>query len=262
MKDELRLAFQSKRFYVAASIMFVCFLGFTIPNWIMSADWGKIYRPSALELSLGSIFFGGVMLLMPFCAAFPHATSQVDELRTSYLQAKVMRKGINRYALHKALATMISGGVAVALPFFLNMFIWHFIALPYDPATYPNQKIVFYQTVIWRNWDEIFYAFPIYLWIGISIFICSAIWGFFGLTASVWFPDKVLCTVIPVCIYHLWMSGFTDYVFGIKLVSPEALFNDGLSADWVWQSIVCYGILLLVSAGLYRLGLERRSRDD
>ena len=260
MKEELRLALhKNKKLYISIGIMLICFFGFSIPSWIQSADWGEIYRPSALEQSLGSIFFGSVMLLMPFCASFPYATSQVDELRTSYFRWKVMRMGVGRYAWQKATATMLSGACAVSIPFLIQLVIWHFIALPYNPQVYENHKIVFYHTVIWHNWDEIFFALPIYLWVFGGIFITSAIWAFFGLATSVWLPDKVLCAVIPVCIYHLWMGGFTDYILGIKLASPEALFNDGLTLEKLIQSIISYSVLLVVSGVLYWTGLRKRS---
>lgn len=260
MKEEMRLAFFNKRFLLATGIMLVCFLGIAWPSWVDSADWGDIYRPTALEQTLGGIFFGGVMLMMPFCASFPYATSQVDELRTNYFYWKVMRIGVRRYVRNKAMATALSGAGAMTIAYLLNAVIWHIIAMPYDPLTYENQKIYFSQSVIWHNWDEIFYATPIYLWIGFGIFITSAIWTFFGLTTAIWIPDKVLCTVIPVCIYHLWMAGFTRYAFGIQLASPEALFNDGLTIEQLGQSLVTYGILLILTYALYYIGVERRSK--
>lgn len=68
MKEEIKEAFFNKRFIISVGIMLVCFLGVSYPNWIDSSEWGDIYRPTALEQILGGIFFGGVMLMMPFCA--------------------------------------------------------------------------------------------------------------------------------------------------------------------------------------------------
>lgn len=260
MKEEIKLSLINRRFLVAIAIMLICFLGYAWPSWIESVDWGEIYRPTALEQTLGGIFFGGVMYMMPFCASFPYATSQVDELRTNYFHWKVMRLGVRRYVWNKMIATALSGAMAIVIAYMLHAIIWHVIAMPYDPATFENQKIYFAESVIWHNWDEIFYALPIYIWIGCGIFITSTVWAFFGLVTAIWIPDKVLCTVIPVCIYHLWMAGFTRYLFGIKLASPEALFNDGLTLKRLCQSVITYGILLILAYGLYDAGVERRSR--
>lgn len=56
-----------------------CFLGYSLPSWIFSADWGDEFREGALQLSVGGIFFGSSMLLLPFCASVPYAISQVDQ---------------------------------------------------------------------------------------------------------------------------------------------------------------------------------------
>lgn len=260
MKEELKLAFGNRRMWLSFGIMLLCFLGMSVPNWLDSADWGELYRPTAFEQSLIGIFFGGVMLVMPFCASFPYATSIVEEMRTNYFQWKVMRTGIRRCARNKALAVALSGAVAVTAAYVLNAVLWHMIAMPYDPLTYPNHKIYFAEAVIWHAWDEIFYGVPILGWIGCGIFLVSGIWAFFGLTAAVWIPDKVLCTVIPVCIYHLWMAGFTWFLFGFRSVTPEALFNDGLTMDRLIQSLIAYGVMLPAAYSLYLLGVERRAR--
>ena len=60
-------AVTSSEFRIAFGIMFLSFLGFSMPEWVASRDWGVIGQPSALQLSLMAIFFGGVSLLFPFC---------------------------------------------------------------------------------------------------------------------------------------------------------------------------------------------------
>lgn len=72
-----------------------CFLGYSLPSWIFSADWGDEFREGALQLSVGGIFFGSSMLLLPFCASVPYAISQVDEIRTSFLEWEGF-EGINQ----------------------------------------------------------------------------------------------------------------------------------------------------------------------
>ena len=57
MKEELKSAFFSKRFLLAFGLMLSCFLGYSLPTWIFSADWGDEFREGALQLSVGGIFF-------------------------------------------------------------------------------------------------------------------------------------------------------------------------------------------------------------
>lgn len=98
MKEELKSAFFSKRFLLAFGLMLSCFLGYSLPTWIFSADWGDEFREGALQLSVGGIFFGGSMLLLPFCAGVTYAISQVDEVRTSFLEWKAIRCSTQTYA--------------------------------------------------------------------------------------------------------------------------------------------------------------------
>lgn len=102
MKEELKSAFFSWRFVLAFGFMLTCFLGYSVPTWVFSADWGDEFREGALQLSIGGIFFGGAMLLLPFCASVSHAISQVDEIRTSFLNWKIIRSSIRKYEIGRA----------------------------------------------------------------------------------------------------------------------------------------------------------------
>lgn len=127
MKEELKSAFFSKRFLLAFGLMLSCFLGYSLPTWIFSADWGDEFREGALQLSVGGIFFGGSMLLLPFCAGVTYAISQVDEVRTSFLEWKAIRCSTQTYARNKIIATMLS-----ALPqrdWHLHYMLWSGISL-------------------------------------------------------------------------------------------------------------------------------------
>lgn len=261
MKEEIKAAFFSKRFLLAFGLMMTCFLGYSLPSWIFSADWGDEFREGALQLSVGGIFFGSSMLLLPFCASVPYAISQVDEIRTSFLEWKVLRGSIRRYSFNKIVATMLSAAVATSMAFALHALVWNFIAYPYDLVTHPYQEIPFSANCIYSNWTNIFYGFPIYLSMTLGIAFCAAIWSVTALAVSVWVPDKLLTIIIPVCIYHLWSCRIFYHLFGINTPHPGALYNDALTVQRVWQSFVMYGILFIISLLVYVLGLKRRTQN-
>lgn len=144
------------------------------------------------------------MLLLPFCASVSYAISQVEEIRTSFLEWKVLRSSVKRYAVYKILASMLSAAVATSLAFALHALVWNFIAYPYDLIAHPYQEIPFDAKCVYANWTGIFYAFPIYLSMTFGIAFCSAIWSVTALAVSVWIPDKLLTMIVPVCIYYLW----------------------------------------------------------
>lgn len=89
MRQELKLAFSGRNWRLAFGIMLACFFGMS--EWVVSVDWGDEFRASALHLSIMGIFFGGAMLLMPFCACLPYVTSQVDDILYGFLDLKLTR---------------------------------------------------------------------------------------------------------------------------------------------------------------------------
>ena len=80
MKKEMKLIFSDGKIHLALLVMLLCFNGYSIPIWIEIWDWDFAYRESALQLTIGGIFFGGIMLLMPFLASIPAAPLQVEEI--------------------------------------------------------------------------------------------------------------------------------------------------------------------------------------
>lgn len=241
--------------------MLTCFLGYSLPSWIFSADWGDEFREGALQLSVGGIFFGSGMLLLPFCAGVPHAVGQVDEIRTSFLAWKMLRGSVKRYAANKIAASMLSAAAAASLAFALHALVWNFVANPYDLAAHPYQEIPFSPACVYAGWTGIFYAFPIYLSMTLGIAFCAAIWSVAALAVSVWIPDKLLAMIVPVCVYHLWSCRVFYHLFGIDVPHPGALYNDALTVERIGQSLVAYAILFVISALAYVTGLKRRAQD-
>ena len=261
MKEELKSAFFSKRFLLAFGLMLSCFLGYSLPTWIFSADWGDEFREGALQLSVGGIFFGGSMLLLRYCAGVTYAISQVDEVRTSFLEWKAIRCSTQTYARNKIIATMLSAAAATGLAFALHALVWNFIAYPYDLVAHPYQEIPFSAKCIYSQWTDIFYAFPIYAWMTFGIALCAAVWSVTALAVSVWVPDKLLTIIVPVCIYYLWSCRIFYHLFGINTPHPGALYNDALTVERVWQSLLMCAILLVISIFVYVKGLKRRIQD-
>ena len=99
MAEEIKSIFKSRNYWMAFVISFLTLLGYSLSSWLNAISVGESmeYRESALSLSVGGIFFGGFMLLFPFCASVAHATSQVDELRSGMARLRAMRGSVARY---------------------------------------------------------------------------------------------------------------------------------------------------------------------
>ena len=258
LSHEMKRAVFSWGMVLASAIVFICLLGFSIPTWQESAESALEYRPSALEQSLGGIFFGGVMLMLPFCAVLPFALSQIDEINTGFHLLRGIRQSVGQYVQHKSIAAMLAGGLSIALPFLLHCCLWNIIALPYQPSIYPDQEIGFYG--LYGDWSGILNAWPMYLWIAFGLLLSGALWALVGLSVTVWIPDKLVCIMIPIAICYFWSYGLYGHIIGITLPSPSGLYNDGLTWKRFFQTLGVSTVLGIIAYLVYYIGLKRRLR--
>lgn len=257
MKEELKWAFHSPLFFLSIGVMFVGLMGYSVPAWVFSGEPVE-YRESALALSIGGIFFGGLMLLMPFCASISHSVSQVDEICSSMLQWRVSRSSFIYYARQKIVACMISAACSTSLAFILHALLCNLIAIPVDPIQYSNHEIIFAPWCLYSQWYKTCYGLPMYISISIGIAVSSSVWAVVALATSVWMPDRLLVATIPSCLYYVWNCQFPYYVFGVFVPDPATLYNDALTVSSILECLGAYALVLVLSICIYMAGLKRR----
>lgn len=260
MLEELKRAIKSPQFCTAFIVCFATLMGYSLPYWIGSAEEWIEYRESALHLSIGGIFFGGFMLLMPFCAALTHSSSQVDDETCSMLYWMACRGSLQKYARLKIGVTMLVAAIATASAFVLHSILWNCIALPNDPSKYPSHTIYFSRKCLYYAWYTICHGLPVYIEMTIGIGFTASVWAVVSLAIAVWIPDKLLAVVIPSFIYYLWNADIGYYFTGIRTPHPAILFNDGLTIESAMISITLYLVVLIMSILIYYLGCLRRCR--
>ena len=243
MAEEIKSIFKSRNYWMAFAISFLTLLGYSLSSWLNAISVGESmeYRESALSLSVGGIFFGGFMLLFPFCASVAHATSQVDELRSGMARWRVMRGSVARYVGVKAAASMLAAALATTSAFALHAVIWNGIALPCDPEAYA-------------------YGLPMYAAVAAGMGFSAAVWAVTALATAAWSPDKLMAFTIPSFIYYLWSADAAEWFLGLNIPHPASLFNDGLSPERLRAALASYGVLFAVSLAAYCAGCERRLR--
>lgn len=260
MRREIRRGFTSPWFFLSTIVFFLCLQGFALPNYIYGCINEPLeYRESALALTLGGIFFGGVLLLLPFCAPMAHAVSQVDDLRSGMMQWSVLRGGIMRYALGKMTASFLAACISAFLAFALHALLWNVLAAPYDPIIFPNHEIGFWKESFFFEWSTILNGLPIILDVCLGLGFTAGVWAIVALATAMWVPDKLLAVTIPACIYKLWGSGLSYYLFGVHFPGPATLFNDSQTLTRVLEALAAYGVLLVASGIIYYAGLKRRA---
>ena len=260
MRKELKRAFTSPLFILSTAVFFLCLQGFAVPSYINDVTLEPLeYRQSALALTLGGIFFGGAILLLPFCAAMAHATSQVDDLRSSMMHWCTLRGSVVKYAFNKMVSCFSASAASAGVAFILHAALWHILALPYDSVTYPSHEIGFWNESFFYAWSTVQNGLPIILEIAGGLALTAGIWSIVALATAVWIPDKLLTVIIPASLCKLWSANLTFYLFGFRLPSPDTVFNDAQTLQGDLECLLAYGILLVLAVLLYYHGLKRRA---
>lgn len=263
MREEFTRAIKSSQAWVAFVVCFITLMGYSLAYWIgaiLVGEWIE-YRESALHLSVGGIFFGGFMLLLPFCAALAYSTSQVDDMCSGMMRWEALRSSVFEYVRSKASTSMLVAAITASGAFALHAIFWNIIALPIDPTSYPNHTIYFSDECIFNGWYVICHGLPVYIEMTIGIAFTASVWAVVALAIAVWIPDKLLTVTIPSFIYYLWDVNVIYYFTGVKLPNPAILFNDGLTVEKAIVSIISYLVVLGVSLIAYYIGCQRKCKN-
>ncbi|MEA5014253.1 MAG: hypothetical protein VB099_06805 [Candidatus Limiplasma sp.] len=261
MKQEFKAAFCNARFWIAFVTLMICLLGFSLPTWIIRCQQGDRQYLSAFNQAFAPIFFGGAILLFPFCATLPYAVSQVQEIRTGFLFPKAIRTTTIKYALIKVLAVSLSGAAAMGLASLLHSLLWHIVAGAYDPVARPEIEVFFSSQTVYDTLKDHPYAWTAFAHAALGFAITGALWATIGLAVAVWIPDTLLVMTIPVVFYYFWSYQFLYPLFKIRLPSVSALYNDGQYWHMYWEALLAHAIVFGIAAGAYYLGLKRRLRN-
>ena len=259
MRGEIKRAFTSPLFFLSMGVFFLTLQGYAVPSFLSFLAEPIEYRESALALSLGGIFFGGAILLQPFCSPMAHSVSQVDDLRSGMMQLSLLRSSVGSYVFRKVVSSFLASAVAMGGAFAIHALVWNIIGLPYQPNIYPEHQLPFAEESFFYNWANIAYALPIYVEISLTLAFTAGIWSVVALATAIWVPDKLLVVIIPAGIYYLWSGNLSYYLFGFRLISPGTLFNDWQTPARVQQAIIAYAIVLIISLFIYYVGVKRRA---
>ena len=198
VKEELKQVFRSKYFLFSFILLFLCFSGYSFPGWFCAIGIEEEYRESALQLSIGSIFFGSVMMFMPFCASVSHAVSQVEELSSGMMHWRVLRSSLNRYASIKMAASALSAACSTTSAFIIHAILWNVIAIPVDPVHYQAHEIGFADTCVFSKWYLIAHGLPVYVEIALGIAFSAAVWAIVALAVAVWILTGFWSSACPL----------------------------------------------------------------
>ena len=262
MREERRLVL-GKRYIGAVAIMLIVFSGYAALDWVFVYWWDEAIRPSSLMQILGGIYFGGIMILLPLCASLPAGIAQVEELQSLFIDLRVIRIATKKYIMRIFSAAFLSGAAVMGTAFILHAIIWSILATPNDIALNDYLAAPYQPDCIYYTWQGICYSLPIYIWVAVMMSFCGGMWATVGLTAGLYLRDKLLALAVPFCIYYLWHFGLPKRLFGIQgFPHPADLYNDALTIDVVYKSLLVYAGLGFICLLLYTVKLKRRYRIE
>ena len=258
MKQELKTILLSPQFWLAGIIFFLSFFGYSLPRWFQSGP--PEYKDSALQLSIGSIYFGGIQLILYFCSALVGATRQAEETRGGMARWRSLRLGLGGYVLRKLTATGLAAGLMMGGAFMAQAALWNLVGLPVDPVKYAGHYNFYSPDTLYYGWYTAAHALPIYLSTALGLALCGAGVAWLSMAVAVWMQDKLLAVVMPAMLISIYQGGFFREAFGLYVPFFSDLFNDGLTASVWLRAFIALGVMMALSAAAYRLGLERRVR--
>ena len=259
MREEMKRFLTHPSFWLAMGGMLFCLLIVSVPNWIFidlpnRPEW----RSSALVMAVTPVWFGGYMLMLPFCCAIASVPTQVEDLRSGFARWQVIRSSVKRYVTGRAAVCTLGGFLVGAVPFWLHAAIWHMIALPVDPIAYPEHEL--YIGGLFGEWYDVAHGLPMMLWIGCGAGLCGSMTAMMGLAAAAWIPDRLIAVTLPAVVIFFWAYDLPCVLFGIHLPRPAGLYNDGVTWEKAAGCLLMNGMIGLISLALYVSGVKRRMR--
>jgi ABC-type transport system involved in multi-copper enzyme maturation permease subunit len=250
IKTELKRAFRSWTFVVAAGLCFVVFL---------SEVWDDLKGAStsnqALMFSM-SLVVSGFLLIAPIIAAIPYSFSFCDDYNTGYYRLLAVRQRYSTYLVSKCLGTALAGGLALSLGTALYA-VFLYICFPlYIPGISQAASTLGLDLI----WEHLGYTQGAWLLIVVQIVLCmlsGMVWATVGLMFSALVPNRYVAIAIPFILYltcFLVMSRL-----GLDRLSPATFLVPYQRSDTTLIEVVLYELVFCAIAAtiFYKLAKRR-----
>lgn len=243
----------------ALGVLLLSYLGFSLPSYKDALRNAPQWRPSALQLSLEPLFFGGASFMPIICVSVAYAPMQIDELRGGFALPALTRESWARYTTRHFAAAALQGAVVAGDAFALHSLIMNIIAAPYDVARFAAHELPWSENSITYPFLNIAKAAPVYLLMSMGHSLFGAAWAMIALSACVWIKDKIMTAAFVLCCHQFW-TVFPYRLFNLKRVPPSVLLYEDTTAEMLTAALIVYLVLLAGAVLLYVVGLKREMR--
>ncbi|MDE6202802.1 MAG: hypothetical protein K2G19_04930, partial [Lachnospiraceae bacterium] len=192
----------------------------------------------------------------PFAAIFPvlaYSSVFCEEYSSGYFVMIISRMSLVKFGIIRIITVALSGGVMLAIPFFIAMSIVYCCGIPGIPAG-SDQGLMAGKALI--SYIENYGEWYIFFWKIVLGFLFGCTWALAGLAFAVWMPNKYVALLAPFVLYEaMWLAlGEVPVLNPIYLMRGDDLNNYPLSGF-----MEC--VYILLAASLVLQGLKRRYRD-
>lgn len=276
-KQEIKKAFSGRFFFVALILMgTICTINIAQGLYYLLHDMPKLQdyiqkyegNPFSHVATVYRQWIGGAPVTLPYTlltffwpllATLPYSWSLVEEIRSSYANAIIVRSGRWAYMSSKLVAASLAGGLVVALPQIINFLI---LCLFFPSGTPDITAQMYYGIGPNCLWCGIFYTHP-YLYVFLYIlldFVFCGLFAVMGCACGLLGRRGYYGIIIPLFVLLIldYFRKILDYKVYIEISPLNYLHATPIANPASWQvilieGIVFFGVSLLI---LWKRGIK------
>ena len=233
--SDLKRAVCSRRFLLG--LIFGLLLLYQ-PAYPFAFIGGVQFRGNTLTgAMMDTLGLGAYVMCCVVLCALPYGDAHAWEVESGVFPYILRRVGIKRYAASKLVAVGVSGGLVIALPFFIFCLVQTLFLAPM-PTRVEEWMLA---------WQEI-----------LALFSYGACWALSSLALSAFLPNPLVVLALPFCLTRfLWLlSAFTSCEY---LSVSKAINNISATIPMTfWEIAAQQGILCLIFIALFAAGVTRK----
>lgn len=196
--------------------------------------------------------------LWPLLSAMPFAWSYCAERKSGYAAQLITRAGKTSYLASKAIASFVSGALAITIPLMLNFAI---LACMIPARTPDVSSVQFFGIYEESPFSELFYNNPAaycFVYLAISFFF-GGTWALFSFSLSLVVRNRIALIIGPYIALLLQKYLCDDMLTGIKIeLSPFALVRGTGFFRYTNEAVIAIEITALLAVGILLFFLMRK----
>lgn len=216
------------------------------------------------QVILGALQSNVMLFCVPILAGLPYTAAFVDDYKCGYLKEYLPRSGVEPYVRGKALASGLSGGLALFAGILLTYIIFALVFTPMEIVPQiPDQAaaggIAMAGSAQQMQQPSLF---PQVLSGALLFFLAGCFWSLVGALFAALTMSRYMAYAFPFILYYVLVILCTRYFTGIAILNPQEWTNP--TADWpggMWGMALFLGELIAAISVAYTISIKRRLAD-